>query len=530
MTENQIVGEQRLILNSRRRASAKYLEEAPLYFAGGKEDIDPKRGLAINGPADRSTDGPETIRLGIVSDATGIQDVSTWATWINDNPVRSIDEVGFMSQVFPGFIKAFNCRIAVSRDFNEQITSSEIGNILTIANPNLRIRRTSELYASKVENVCRRVSVPDVIVCHTPEEVEKKCAAGMSYRVKREGALTGEEKQKAEVIRENVRTHIILQELDEDTLNLLEMAVNQDFRANLKAICLRFDTPIQILSQSTLTAMNEGITLQPLKSKRRQDAARIAWNLAVAIYYKSNRFPWRVGNLLSGTCYIGVSFYIDKTSGDRETFASLAQVFTDTGEGMVVRGESFRSGTEGRGFLRLTEEGASSLLARAIEVYSKHHNGQPPNRVVIHKSSRYSDNEIRGFRQALGNIPKFDFVTIGSGRDVFVYRNGDYPIVRGTTIQLSTESFFLFSNGYIPYLRQYDGPRVPRPLEISERHGDTPPEELAREILALTRLNWNTTDYCCFEPITLEFSRRVGEILGKVPPGEKTQEQYRYYM
>jgi hypothetical protein len=308
------------------------------------------------------------------------------------------------------------------------------------------------------------------------------------------------------------------------------MAVNQDFRTNLKALCLQFDTPTQILAQSTLVAMNEGITLQSTQPKRRQDAAKIAWNLAVAIYYKSNRFPWRVGNLQSGTCYVGISFYVDKTSGDRETFASLAQVFTDTGEGMIVRGESFRSNTEVRGSLHLSESSAANLLSKAIVVYLKHHNDQLPNRLVLHKTSRYNQNELKGFKIALGTIPKFDFLTISRGRDLFFYRNGDNPVIRGTALQLSADSYLLYTNGYIPYLRQYDGPRVPRPLEITERYGDTSVEELAREILALTRLNWNTTDYCCYEPITLEFSRRVGEILGKVSPGEKTQEQYRYYM
>ena len=530
MEEAQTISTQGLALAPPRRITAKYIEEAPLYFSRGTQDIDPKRGLAINGPADKADEEPQTIRLGIVSDGAGIQDLMTWATWINDNSVRSVGDQSYTSQLFPGFVKAFNCRLVVSKDYNEQVTSSEIAILLSIENPNLRVRRTAELYSQKVENICRRVTVPDIIICHTPEEVERRCGAGMNYRVRREGALTGEERGRAEEIRENVRTHIILTELDDDTRNLLEMAINQDFRTNLKARCLQFDTPTQILAQSTLVAMNEGITLQSTTQRRKQDAARIAWNLAVAIYYKSNRVPWRVGYLQPGTCYVGVSFYVDKTSGERETFASLAQVFTDTGEGMIVRGETFRSNTESRGSLHLTEDRATDLLSRAIAVYRKHHNDQPPNRLVLHKTSRYTKDELNGFKSALGTIPKFDFLTISNGRDVFFYRNGDNPVLRGTAMQLSSDSYLLYTNGYIPFLRQYDGPRVPRPLEITEKHGDTPVEELAREILALTRLNWNTTDYCCYEPITLEFSRRVGEILGKVPQAGKTQEQYRYYM
>ena len=518
------------ILDPIKRINAKYLEEAALYFANGAQDVDPKRGLSLYGPTDRPAGPPQAIRIGIVSDGTGIQDVTTWAEWISESPVKSVSSQFFNSHPFPGFLKAFNCRLVVDNIFNEQITTSEVDSLLEIKNPNLRIKRTAALYAQRVGNICRRVSRPDVIICHTPEEIEKRCASGMTYRVKREGELPGEEKQKAHKIAENVRTHIILSDLDEDTQILLEMAISQDFRTDLKASCLEYDTPIQILAQSTLVAMNEGITLRPVIQRRRQDAATIAWNLAAALYYKSNRFPWRVANLTPGTCYVGISFFLDKTTDDRRMFASLAQVFGDTGQGLVVRGDSFRWAETVRKSPRLSERGAHDLLARAIEVYRHHHNDQAPNRVVLHKSSRFTSDELRGFKSAIQDIPRFDFLTLSRGRDAFFYRNGDNPVLRGTTIQFSNDSYLIYTNGYIPYLRRYDGPRVPRPIEISERYGDTSLDELAKEILALTRMNWNTTDYCCYNPITLEFSRHVGDILGKVPAGGKVQEQYRYYM
>jgi hypothetical protein len=513
-----------------KRINAKYHEEAPLYFANGAQDIDPKRGLGLYGPTDKAPGPPQTIRVGIVSDGTGIQDVTTWAEWVSENPVKSVTDQFSNAHPFPGFLRAFNCRLVVDSRFNEQVTSSEVSSLLEIENPNLRIKRTATLYAQKVEHVCRRVTAPDVIICHTPEEIERKCASGMSFRARREGALTGEERQKARRIAENVRTHDILSELDDETKSLLEMAVSQDFRTDLKANCLEFDTTTQILAQSTLVAMNEGITLQTQTQRHHQDAATIAWNLAVAIYYKSNRFPWRVGNLMPGTCYVGVSFFLDKTTDDRQMFASLAQVFMDTGQGLVVRGDSFRWPEAVHKAPRMSERDARDLLEKAVRVYRKHHNDQPPNRLVLHKSSHYSSEELKGFRAAILGIPRYDFLTLSRGRDAFFYRNGDNPVLRGTAIGFSSESYLLYTNGYIPYLRRYDGPRVPRPIEISEKHGDTPLDELAGEILALTRLNWNTTDYSCYEPITLEFSRHVGDILGKVPSGGKIQEQYRYYM
>lgn len=92
------------------------------------------------------------------------------------------------------------------------------------------------------------------------------------------------------------------------------------------------------------------------------------------------------------------------------------------------------------------------------------------------------------------------------------------------------DSCLIFTGGYAPYLKSYFGPRVPRPLEITEHQGDTPLKELATEIIALTRMDWNTTRFNLSLPITLKFARRVGEILGSVPQGEKIQHQYRFYM
>src|SRR3989442_517253 len=127
-----------------------------------------------------------------------------------------------------------------------------------------------------------------------------------------------------------------------------------------------------------------------LTRKAGQDPSTIAWNIAAAIYYKANHSPWKVGNLRQGTCYIGISFYHDKTTTERDMRASLAQVFTETGEGMVVRGNSFQWDAKSKGEPRLSEDSASELLADSITVYKQHHNNQAPNRIVIHKSSRYS--------------------------------------------------------------------------------------------------------------------------------------------
>jgi hypothetical protein len=38
------------------------------------------------------------------------------------------------------------------------------------------------------------------------------------------------------------------------------------------------------------------------------------------------------------------------------------------------------------------------------------------------------------------------------------------------------------------------------------------------EILVLTKMNWNTAAFACNEPITVAFSRKLGQILAELDP------------
>jgi hypothetical protein len=519
------------------RFSAKCIEDAPLYFGNGAQDIDQKRGLSINGPSDSKTNVIYTIRVGIVSTGNGIQETGAFLEYLNTNSVPSSGKKPFSSQTFPGFNKAFRCKLVLSSDYNEEILTKEVEKLLSVRNPENRIKRAAEKYAEKVGVICRRVVVPDVIICHESQNIEEKCGAGM-VSTKNRSVLTRADKKEADHIREMIAIHKTLAPLSESTQNLLDMAVHQDFRRVLKSKCLAYDIPTQILTQTVLLRLKTEERIETPNEKaddqkrmrKTIDRSSLAWNLAAAIYYKANHFPWKVGYLKSGTCYVGISFYQDKTKRDKTLCASLAQVFSDTGEGMVVRGQSFRWDTEELGEPHLSEENACQVLDDAISVYKEHHNNQFPNRIVVYKSSMYQDDERKGFMKACEEIPKYDFLSVSDGRAVYFYRNGEKAVLRGTCITLGNESFLVYTKGYIPYQRAYLGPRVPKPLEITQHYGDSPPDEIAKEMIALSRLDWNTTDYCSHLPITLKCAYRVGEILGLVRKGDPIKQQYKFYM
>jgi len=65
-------------------------------------------------------------------------------------------------------------------------------------------------------------------------------------------------------------------------------------------------------------------------------------------------------------------------------------------------------------------------------------------------------------------------------------------------------------------------------LRIAE--AEESPAFLAREILGLTKMNWNNTQFDGKYPVTLGCARKVGEILKYVGENEPAQTRYAYYM
>jgi hypothetical protein len=233
-----------------------------------------------------------------------------------------------------------------------------------------------------------------------------------------------------------------------------------------------------------------------------------------------------LAQLDEGTCYVGVAFYRDREKNMR---TSMAHVFTHTGQGLVLRGNKIPWPDNSKRSPHLpTAKDACDLLAAAIKLY-KDHMKVMPRRVVVHKTSKFWPEERDGFSQAAEGIELLDLVAIHR-RHIKLFRHGEKAPLRGTMMQLGPGNFILYTKGYTPFLRCYPGPRVPDPLEVLEHHGDATPEMLAREILALSKMNYNSADFSGREPITLRFADKVGEILSEMPDEMEPPDDFRYYM
>jgi hypothetical protein len=230
-----------------------------------------------------------------------------------------------------------------------------------------------------------------------------------------------------------------------------------------------------------------------------QDEATRAWNFHTALYYKAGGVPWRLvrDSTAPMTCFVGVSFYnnLDRSA----MLTSTAQVFNERGDGVIIRGGKATISKVDRA-PHLGEDDAFNLLTDALKRYRSEHKTLPA-RVVIHKSSRYSDDELSGFQAAVDaqEIDSADFITIQESRTK-LFRCGYYPPWRGTLLSLDDHSQVLYTRGSVEFFEEYPGLYVPVPLWVRCEQVDQSPSALAAEILALTKMNWIAVDSITWSP------------------------------
>ena len=501
-----------------------YIPEPDLIFGGSKEEKDPRLGLKYHGPfytSEEKTYSPKQTRLGIIGSDETIFLTNKLLEVIRYD-IKSDSNNRWLFPDYPGasINKGIRCDFVTSKTWNSRIYDYEIEKILKIEDVNFKINEGVKLFIEKIKNILIEGSGPDVIICALPFEIEKHCGISELTRGAKKPRFT-ELERKAAKFKESGQSFLDEWFIDFDEEKEEEEVKSYDFRNALKGHAMQFDIPTQLILQSTL----EGILNYTITSGL-QHPSTFSWNLSTGLYYKARGRPWRLAKLSEGTCYVGVSFYVNKLDPRLNIETSMAQVFTHTGEGFVLRGSDVTIDEYTREY-HLSRKQAKDLLEDAINLY-KNKVGVKPIRVVIHKSTLFNDDEISGFEEAIPNTPR-DFVALTKEYEIKFLRTGKYPILRGTVIPLSRNEYLLYTVGYIPRLRTYPGHRIPIPLKVTHI-GDTEINIICSEILGLTKLNWNTTQFSTQFPITLEFAKRVGKVLSELSEDMIMRNHYRFYM
>jgi hypothetical protein len=497
------------------------MEEPRLVFTGNYSSPDPKDGIDVAGPYTKAS-GP--IRIGLIGTADGVDAFRYFLERAHARITPGLNAKGkpFDALAFPDFPGAepnvgFRTQFSVVSQHVRTIPERVFEVALRAATPHDQIKAVIAEVGKQLEALADLEPEPDVVVVLMPDFVEAELRHLGNPFVKKV-ALTLDERAEKRLERFKAKTGQEFFDFGGEERAIEEQQA-RNFHNALKARAMSVGIPIQLIWQPSLTS--QGLS---------QDPASMAWNLFTALFYKAGNIPWQLNKLPGDTCFVGIAFYSHSAGGGHVTTqTSLAQVFSGFGEGLVVKGGPAVLDEKTDRKPHLSEKAAQQLLTDALQIYGQHHDA-PPRRVVVHKSSRYTPDELAGLRKALGSIYRHDFLALERS-DIRFMRVGHQPPLRGTVVTLAPRRHALFTVGYVPYFRVYPGMRIPAPLEIMEHHGDSPAATVCEEVLALTKLNWNSCSFACSDPMTIHFARTVGHILSELPLDKPLpQSKYRFFM
>src|SRR5206468_624745 len=154
------------------------------------------------------------------------------------------------------------------------------------------------------------------------------------------------------------------------------------FRRQLKARVMELNLPIQIIRESTLLLREP----EPRDVRGLTSLSDRAWNLATAFYYKAGGKPWRLASARPGVSYVGLAFRRSEIEDDDRTACCAAQMFLDTGDGVVFRGEFGPWYSMANDEFHLSAGEATHLLGGVIDAY-RQQGGPELTEIFLHSRS-----------------------------------------------------------------------------------------------------------------------------------------------
>lgn len=296
----------------------------------------------------------------------------------------------------------------------------------------------------------------------------------------------------------------------------------------------------------------KGIATQFIQEETVEDthlSCQINWWLGLSYFVKSMRTPWVLENLDKETAFAGIGYSLTGKGDKSNITIGCSHIYNSKGQGLKyklskVEDEIFWDKQKSP---HLSYNDAFNFGVSIRELFYSTMN-ELPKRVVIHKRTFYTDQELKGLQDSLiGNgIENVDLIEINfedSMRFIssFVNREGKadvdgYAIKRGTCILLNTRTALLWTHGVVPSVldpnqKYYLGGRyIPGPLKIIKHLGTSNIGTIANEVLALTKVNWNSFDLYSQLPATVSSSNSIARIGKLLTKREGITYDYRYFI
>ena len=492
-----------------KKQSLFFLDEPRLVFGHGQVLKSPKDGLLLFGPL-AGSQRPVELRIGVVGRADGLKRYQRWVEKINRYiPPDRTNKAHHVA--FPGFGAIFGCKWPLIPICSLSIPDRSLSELLYIRDKHEAIFKTVGLFVDEIKRyITEEDAHVDLWFVVIPEDV---------YTYGRPNSSIPRELRRESTLNMNIKLARSLQKSpsmfseDNEAAEIYKYEVH--FHNQLKARLLECKAVVQVVRETSLVPddfkKSDGRLV-----RRVQDSATLAWNIATTAYFKASGRPWKLADVREGVCYVGLVFKMDLTSLQVGNACCGAQMFLDSGDGLIFRGAVGPWYSETTKEFHLSRGRAKELMEMVMSSYKRQHD-KLPTELFIHGKTRFNDEEWDGFREAVPKETKLVGVRIRDDRGVKLYGMGREPVLRGTALTQNKNKGYLWTRGYVPMMETYAGREVPNPLLIEICRGNADLKQVMRDIMGLTKVNFNRCEYADGYPVTLRFADHVGEILTAAP-------------
>lgn len=464
------------------RFKAFELPEPELQFARGR-DLHPIRGLTQSGPIELSAGfaSPRSeLRLGIICPDSVTRQLVTFLSALH-NPHRNIETKAEYLYEYPGFATAFQLPLRTPQPSEEgwvTVPSQTRSGV-----PSQAFQELSERITAAIDRLAAGSGV-DVVLIFIPSSWAP------------------------------------FESVETETLDL-------DLHDQIKAYCAVRGIRTQFLQERTLV---------------KRQRAEVLWWLALALYAKSMRTPWILARPQEDVAYVGIGYAVDRCNRAQPIVLGCSHVFQSNGLGLrfhlsqvqdpIWRGKKPYLGRDDA--LRV------GLQTRQFFYESL---GRLPSRVLLCKRTPFIKEELSGLRAGLTGISSIDFLTLEYepawrclAYDKRTQDAAPFPVRRGTGILMDDETFYLWFHGRVDRINNegktyYQGKtRIPAPVRVRRYGGSSTIEQLAKDLLGLSKMDWNTFDLYEQMPAHITTPGRIARIGRLIQRLDSERFDYRLFM
>ena len=303
--------------------------------------------------------------------------------------------------------------------------------------------------------------------------------------------------------------------------------VDLDLHDQLKAYCAARGIRTQLIRERTFT------------KKQRNE---VLWWLALALYAKSRRTPWLLDRRDDDVAFVGIGHAIDRRNKGKPIVLGCSHVFQASGVGLRFQLSRIQDPVWRGKNPFLGKNDALRVGYQTRQLFQESLN-RLPKRVLLCKRTPFLRQELEGLRAGLDGVDSVDFLTLEEERAWRYLAGGSrqgeaagFPIRRGTGILVDRETFFLWVHGAVEGLNDrgrvyFQGKtRIPTPIRVRRYGGSTSIEEIAADLMGLSKMDWNSFDLYGQWPAPVSTPGRIARIGRLLERFERESFDYRLFM